>query len=72
MEDFVEWWKENWAPVAFLAGCFIVVGGVIAFRDAQIRAQVEVYQRQGVEMTYMEVLLGAKPVERTIQFKESK
>lgn len=52
--------------IAFLLAVF-VGGGCWAWYRAGV--QVEVYQRQGIEMTQWEVFVGAKTAERTINIK---
>lgn len=58
------------------AGCIIAVllGGFMAICAAvqwyRAGVQADVYRRQGVEMTTWEVMMGAKPVERSIRIQE--
>jgi hypothetical protein len=53
-----------------------ILGGILAIAAPfgawyKAKVQADVYRRQGVEMTTWEVMLGAKPIERSINIKES-
>jgi hypothetical protein len=54
---------EAAAVLAIIAG--IILAPMAAWYKAGV--QVEVYRRQGVEMTTWEVFMGAKPVERYLK-----
>ena len=59
--------SDRW--IMALAGV-VVAGAVIGapmFAWYKAGLQVEVYRRQGVEMTQWEVFMGAKPVERYVK-----
>ena len=56
--------------LAIIAAIIVLIAAIpIGFYWYKAGVQVEVYRRQGVEMTQWEVFLGAKPIERTIQLK---
>ncbi len=60
----------------FLKGCAAVVvflAIVLGFGGCEVyqaHVQAEVYRREGVELTTWEVLMGAKPAERTVNVKD--
>jgi hypothetical protein len=59
--------KDN-MPLIFISAIgllFLFLG--ISMSWLQAAVQVDVYRRQGVEMTTFEVFMGAKPVERYVR-----
>lgn len=47
----------------------LLVAGILSIEWIRAGVQAGVYRRQGIEMSQLEVFLGAKPAERIINIK---
>lgn len=53
--------------IMLFVACVLLAGGCSVY---QASVQSAVYQREGIEISTWEVLMGAKPAERAVRIKE--
>lgn len=59
-------WRICWIVITAVV---LLCAGVLGIEWIRAGVQAGVYRRQGIEMSQLEVFLGAKPAERIIQLK---
>ncbi len=60
---------QAWCVVIAL---LVLIGIGIGVRYYKAETQAEVYRREGIQMSTWEVLMGAKPAERSVIIKDGK
>ena len=61
--------RDDWAVIGIILLMVLVVGGAGVGRWYAASVQSEVYRREGIEVSTFEIIMGAKPAERTINLK---